>query len=61
MSSNAIIRGLVLTVPAIGERLANPTTSLLCVRVVSASNGEQRASRERLRVQLDGVIGLQDG
>ena len=59
--SNVMITEQLRTVSAIGERFANPTAGLLGVRVVSASNGEQCASRERLCVQLDGVIGLQDG
>ena len=61
MSSNVIIRGFVRTVTAVGERLTNPTAGLLGVRVVSASKGEWRACRERICIQLHGVIGLQDG
>ena len=46
------------TVPVLRERLADAPCRLFGVRVVRASDGEQGARRERLSVELDGVIGL---
>ena len=47
MSSNDMMKGLVWTVYAIGEPLANPTAVLLGMCMMASRKGEKHVSGER--------------